>query len=64
MIQLAYPDMLWLLLLPFVAYYVLPIAKKMYGDALKIPFTADIIQIKNQSKGRSYFPNPAEKFRF
>lgn len=61
MIQFACSDMVWLLLLPFVAYYVLPIAKKMYGDALRIPFTADIIQIKNQSKNRNYFSKSGGK---
>lgn len=55
MINLAYPEMLWLLLLPFVSYYVLPIASKMYGDALKIPFVTDIVKIKEQSKPRRYF---------
>lgn len=55
MINLACPNMLWLLLLPFVSYYVLPIASKMYGDALKVPFTGDIIQIKDMSKGKRYF---------
>ena len=55
MISLAYPEMLWLLLLPFVSYYVLPIASKMYGDALKVPFIGDIVHIKEQSKGKRYF---------
>ena len=54
MISLAYPDYLWFLLLPFVAYYVLPIAGKMYGDALRVPFVSDIIKIKEQSKNKRY----------
>ena len=53
--------MLWLLLLPFFAYYVLPIARKMYGDALRIPFIADIIKIKNQSKSHRYFTGSSSK---
>ena len=61
MIQFACSDMIWLLLLPFVAYYVLPIAGKMYGDALRIPFITDIIKIKEQSKGRRYFSKPGGK---
>ncbi|MBR1600271.1 MAG: VWA domain-containing protein [Alphaproteobacteria bacterium] len=61
MINLAYPEMLWLLLLPFVSYYVLPIAGKMYGDALKVPFINDIIKIKEQSKTRKYFQSSASK---
>lgn len=54
MISLAYPNYLWLLLLPFVAYYVLPIAGKMYGDALRVPFVGDLIKIKEQSKNKRY----------
>lgn len=61
MIILAYPDMLWLLLLPLVAYYVLPVAAKMYGDALRIPFIGDIIHIKEQSKVRHYFSKSVTK---
>ena len=61
MISLAYPDMLWLLLLPFVSYYVLPIAGKMYGDALKVPFISDIIKIKEQNRVRRYFQSTSSK---
>ena len=61
MITLANPDMLWLVLLPFVSYYVLPIAAKMYGDALRVPFIGDITRIKEQSRSRRYFQAVAAK---
>lgn len=47
------PAALWLLLLPFAVYFLLPAAKNMYGDALKVPFVADLLKISEQSGGFS-----------
>lgn len=55
MISFAYPHFFWLLLLPFLAYYILPAAAKMYGDSLRVPFVADIIKIKEQNDRLHYF---------
>lgn len=52
MIVFAYPQLVWLLVLPFLAYYMLPIARKMYGDALQVPFVEDISKINNENKYR------------
>lgn len=47
----------WLLLLPLVVYFMFPAIKKTYGDALKVPFLADIKQIQSVSgKGISFKP--------
>lgn len=43
----------WLLLLPFIIYFLLPTVKKSCGEALKVPFLADIRQIKTMS-GRGF----------
>lgn len=50
MIKLAYPEFLWLLLLPVVVRYMLPEVRGMCGDALKIPFLADIEAVKAESR--------------
>ncbi|MBR1825233.1 MAG: VWA domain-containing protein [Alphaproteobacteria bacterium] len=52
MTVLAYPQFLWLLLLPLAVFYLLPAAGKMYGDALRVPFVRDILKINNESKYR------------
>lgn len=53
----ANPQAAWLLLLPFVVYFMFPAIKKTYGDALKVPFLADIKQIQSVSgKGISFKP--------
>ncbi len=51
MIIFTYPWMFVAVLLPFAVYFLWPAAKKMYGDALRVPFTADIAEIKNNSGG-------------
>ena len=58
MIRYAEPNALWLIFLPLLAYWLLPAAAKMYGDALKVPFVNDIIKIKNQtdSGGKHILP--------
>ncbi|HBO49319.1 MAG TPA: BatB protein [Alphaproteobacteria bacterium] len=53
----ACPEAAWLLLLPFVIYFLLPAVKKSYGEALKVPFLADIQQIKTLS-GRGLILKP------
>lgn len=55
MIIFAYPKLFWLLILPFLAYYMLPIAGKMYGDALHVPFVTDILRINKEGKYRRKF---------
>ena len=55
MISFAYPEAIWVILLPLVAYAVLPVASKMYGDALKVPFLSDILQIKENVRMRNRF---------
>lgn len=45
MITIAYPYMLLLLFLPFVFYFVLPAIKGLHGEALKVPFIADLKRI-------------------
>ena len=53
----ANPQAAWLLLLPLVVYFMFPAIKKTYGDALKVPFLADIKQIQSVSgKGLSFKP--------
>ena len=51
MIMFAYPLAFVLLLLPFVFYYTLPAIKGMYGEALKVPFIADLKRISISSGG-------------
>ena len=50
MISFAYPQLCWLLCLPFLAYYILPVAGKMYGDALQVPFVRDISKVNEENK--------------
>ena len=53
----ANPQAAWLLLLPLVLFFMFPAIKKTYGDALKVPFLADIKQIQSVSgKGISFKP--------
>ena len=49
MIEFAYPYALGMLVLPFVAYFLLPQLKGMHGDALKVPFVADLKRIEIKS---------------
>ena len=50
MMVFAYKECFWLIFLPLFVYYFLPAMRKMYGDALKIPFIEDIMRIKQQFK--------------
>ena len=55
MISFAYPEAIWVILLPLVAYAILPVASKMYGDALRVPFLKDILKIKENVRMRNRF---------
>ena len=55
LISFAYPEAIWVILLPLVAYAVLPVASKMYGDALRVPFLKDILKIKENVRMRNRF---------
>ena len=45
MIVFAYPLAFLLLILPFVIYFLTPAVKGMHGDAIKVPFIADLKRI-------------------
>lgn len=45
----AYPQMFWLLLLPFVFRAILPAVKGLHGDALRVPFINDLAKINLKS---------------
>ena len=51
MIILAYPYALFLLLLPFLFYRLLPAVKGLHGDALRVPFLADLQRINIAAGG-------------
>ncbi|MBO6289870.1 MAG: VWA domain-containing protein [Alphaproteobacteria bacterium] len=52
MMSLAYPWFGLLVLLPLLIWLIWPTAAKMYGDALRVPFVADLAEIKNQTSGK------------
>lgn len=45
----ANPQMFWLLLLPFIVYFVLPRTQSVIGGALRVPFIDDLKKIKNKA---------------
>ena len=47
----AYPQMFWLLLLPFVFRAILPAVRGLHGDALRVPFLKDIERINIKAGG-------------
>lgn len=49
MISFAYPELISLLILPVLIYYLLPVVKGIHGDALRIPFLQDLIKINLKS---------------
>ncbi len=49
--HLMYPEMLWLLLLPLVFRYAVPVAKGLHGDALRVPFLRDLEKINLKAGG-------------
>lgn len=50
----ACPFMFWLLILPFVIYIILPKARGLHGEALRVPFIDDLKNIKTRSE-KIYF---------
>jgi len=52
MIRFACPEAFWLLLIPLLAYYILPAVGKMYGEALRVPFVAALLAIQEKSGGK------------
>ena len=50
----AYPFMFWLLALPFVIYFILPKARGLHGEALRVPFIDDLKNIKTRAE-KTYF---------
>lgn len=51
MITFAYPLLFGLLGLPFVFYWLMPAVKGLHGDAVKVPFIADLKRISVASGG-------------
>ena len=51
MIVFACPLAFWLLVLPFMIYFLTPAVKGMQGDALRIPFIADLKRIAVNAGG-------------
>ena len=49
MTNFAYPWAFAALLLPFVVWYILPAAKGLHGDALRVPFLKDLARINLKS---------------
>ena len=49
MTRFAYPEICWLLLLPFVFRAVVPAVRGLHGDALRIPFIGDLAKINIKS---------------
>lgn len=51
MITFAYPSLFALLGLPFVFYWLMPAVKGLHGDAVKVPFIADLKRISVAAGG-------------
>ena len=51
MIKMVYPWGLLLLIMSFIIYMILPVAKGMQGDALKVPFLKELKRIAIKSGG-------------
>ena len=51
MIEFAFPWAWLLLLLPFIIYQLLPPLRGMYGDAIRVPFVADLRRINIKGGG-------------
>lgn len=45
-----YPEAFWLLVVPFVIYFLLPKVRGLHGEALKVPFIDDLKSIKLKSE--------------
>ena len=59
-----YPEMFWLLLLPFVFYVFLPKARGLHGEAIRAPFLDDIKNIKSAVKNKSLYQKIGNKAIF
>lgn len=53
MMRFACPEAFFLLILPLLVYYILPPVKRMYGEALRIPFITDLQMIKEKAGGKN-----------
>ena len=62
MISFAYPSAFFLLLLPFIIYYILPEARGVHGDALRITFLQDLNRINILSGGLWQQSSSSSKF--
>lgn len=45
-----YPQMFWLSFLPFLIFFLFPKIRGLHGDAIRVPFLADIKQIKKTAE--------------
>lgn len=61
MINFAYPQLFLLLFLPFLFYKLLPEAKGMHGDAIRLPFINDV-KIIQTSVSSKLLPKFSKKF--
>lgn len=50
----AYPFLFWLIALPFIIYFILPKARGLHGEALRVPFIEDLKNIKTRAE-KTYF---------
>ena len=50
MSRFVYPEAFWLLVVPFVIYFLLPKVRGLHGEALKVPFIDDLKSIKQKSE--------------
>ena len=51
----AFPQAFWLLIVPFVLFFLLPKVRGLHGSALKVPFLNDLKNIKDKVN-KSYIP--------
>ena len=61
MIVFAYPIALLLLIIPFLIYFLTPAVKGMHGEALKVPFIADLKRIAISAGGLWKSPSSDSK---
>ena len=50
MSRFVYPEAFWLLIVPFVIYFLLPKVRGLHGKALRVPFIDDLKSIKQKSE--------------
>jgi len=63
MIRFFYPEMFWLLLLPFFIFWLLPKVQGLHGSALRVPFLTDLKNIKYKAEHQR-LPSLSEKTVF